>query len=210
MQTLPRPSGQTSEAPSSGRMGDARSLRSQAALRQALVGLIEEKALYSITMRDIALAAGVSYPTLFKHYASREALFEEIARKEITGFQEHVFLLGPAAPPWRPGEQICCYVLERRRLWRTLFTTGAAEAMRSEFLRHARELADSRTDLSLGAPTEVVSGVIASGIFEILSWWLARDATHPADEVARMLESLVLEPALNQPPGFFAAGSAQR
>jgi AcrR family transcriptional regulator len=184
------------------RLGDARSLRSQDLLRQALLRLIENHLFDKITLRDITSEAGVSYPTFFNHYDSKEDLFQDIARKEIIGLLT-AFRNERMSPEWRPGEGICVYIIERRSLWRTLLTAGASEAMRSEFIRRGRDLASDRATLGHGIPFDVVSAVVISGIFEIIAWWLAQDDDYPAESVSTILETLVIEPALNLPPGYF-------
>ncbi|WP_159983730.1 MULTISPECIES: TetR/AcrR family transcriptional regulator [unclassified Novosphingobium] len=165
--------------------------------------MIDIRALDKITLRDIAAEAGVSYPTLFNQYDNKEDLFQDIARKEIRELLTKGFQKGLGTTEWRPGEGICGYINERRTLWRTLLTAGASEAMRSEFIRIGRDMATGRSSLGHGFPIDVVSGVIASGIFEIISWWLGQDADHTTELTAEMLETLVIEPALGLRPGYF-------
>lgn len=187
------------------RLSDARSLRSQEALRAALLRLIEVKPFAEVSLKDITAEAGVSYPTFFKHFASKEALFEDLARQEISDFFQRTLTDEAGAPDWRPGEQMRLYVSERRGLWRTLLTAGAVEAMRSEFLRIGRERASVRPVLPHGFPVDMVSGVVISGLFEIIAWWLAQGEDAEQADVATMLETLVLEPVLGVPPGFFTS-----
>jgi AcrR family transcriptional regulator len=184
------------------RSDDPRSLRSRGLLKDALLKLIVDRPFDKITLRDISTEAGVSYPTIFNQYASKEALFQDIARAEIIDLLA-AFRDGLQLSVWRPGKGICAHISERRTLWRTLLTTGASEAMRSEFIRRGRDLAGDRRALGHGAPFDVVSGIIASGTFEIIAWWLVQDANHPVEHVADMLETLVIEPALDLPRGYF-------
>jgi AcrR family transcriptional regulator len=184
------------------RLNDVRSLRSQTLLRNALLRLVTDRSFDKITLRDITAEAGVSYPTFFNHYDSKEDLFQDIAREQIVGLLA-AFRTERTSPDWRPGEGMCVYVVERRNLWHTLLTAGASEAMRSEFIRQGRELATDRPSLAHGFPFDVVSGVIYSGTFEIIAWWLMQDADFPTATVSNMLETLVLEPALGLPAGYF-------
>lgn len=188
------------------RLTDARSLRSQELLRLALLRLIDSQALEKISLRDIASAAGVSYPTVFKHYDSKDDLFQDIARQQIRDLLA-AFRKGRMSPKWRPGEGMCAFINEHRALWRTLLTAGASQAMRSEFIQRGREFARGRPSLGHGFPFELVSGVVAGGIFEIIAWWLTQDADYPVETVSNMLETMVIEPALNLPPGFFTSRS---
>ena len=198
------PIGHDKVSPKSGRMSDVRSLRSQQLLRDALLRLIEHRPLDKITLREITVEAGVSYPTLFNHYSSKEDLFLDIARQEITDLLA-AFRDDRASPDWRPGANICAYITERRGLWQTLLTTGASEAMRTEFIRRGSDFTIDRMNLGHGFPFDVVSGVVASGIFEIIAWWLSQEPGYPVPNVADMLETLVIEPALSLPPEYFTS-----
>jgi AcrR family transcriptional regulator len=199
----PADAGEYSGAARPERLGDARSRRSRAALRDALLRLIQHRPFDKITVREITGEAAVSYPTFFNQYATKEALFQDIARTEVSDYLQKGFRRDVDSPDWRPGEGICAYVDARRTLWRTLFTAGASEAMRSEFIRQGRALAGSRTSLGHDFPVDLISGVVASGTFEILAWWLDAGADCPIAKVADMLETLVIEPALGVPPGHF-------
>ena len=185
------------------RRTDPRSLRSRDLLKNALLRLIEDNPLDKITLRDITSTAGVSYPTVFNHYDDKDDLFQDIARQEVMDLLIMGFRHGIGSPAWRPGAGICAYVMKRRSLWQTLLTTGASDAMRSEFIRGGRDLAGGRASLGNGFPIDVVSGVIASGTFEIIAWWLMQDADYPVSTISNMLETLVIEPALDLPPGYF-------
>lgn len=187
-----------------GRLGDVRSLRSQQLLRDALLRLITHHPLEKITLREITTEAGVSYPTFFNHYDGKDDLFLDIARKEITDLLV-VFREDHLSPEWRPGENMCTYITGRRNLWQTLLTTGATAAMRTEFIRRGSDFTIDRTSLAHGFPFDVISGVIASGTFEIIAWWLSQEPEYPVKSVSDMLETLVIEPALGLPPGYFTS-----
>lgn len=169
-----------------------------------MLRLIERQSFDKISLRDITTEAGVSYPTFFNHYDSKEDLFQDIARAEIMGLLT-AFRDGREAPLWRPGKGVCAYVVARRGLWRTLLTAGASEAMRSEFIRLGHDMAEGHEPLTHGFPFDMVSGVIASGLFEIIAWWLAQDADYPEAPVANMVETLVIEPGLGLTPGYFTS-----
>jgi AcrR family transcriptional regulator len=190
------------------RRDDPRSLRSRAQLRDALLRLIETQQFDKITLREITADAGLSYPTVFNNYDSKEELFRDITSEEI-GKLLAAFRSNIDSPDWRPGVGICALVREHRALWRTLFTAGASEVMRTEFIRRGREFVGDRTSLSHGFPFDLVSGVIASGIFEVISWWLGQGDDFPADTAADMLETLVIEPALSRRPGYFTNRKAR-
>lgn len=175
---------------------DARAARSRNALRGALLDLIEQKSFDQISIRDITTAAGVSYPVFFRQFATREDLLADVASEEIKT------LLTPFLD-WQESSAltICRSVQAHRTLWTTLLTAGAASIMRSEFIRVAKETApslDKRVNPWL--PVGLTAGVIVSGMFEVLAWWLTQPKDYPVEYIARILEVLVFEPAMRPQP----------
>lgn len=174
-------------------LNDARSVRSQAALRQALLDLMETVPFDRITLRDIMAGAKVSAPTFYRHYTTKEDLLTDIAREEIESFMAMSFP-APRADGRSPGEGICAFVDARRQKWRVLLPHGALGILREEFIRQAQERARRGPRLNPRFPGEVMAAVVASGLFEIIAWWLHQPADYPQAEVAQMLEQLVINP----------------
>lgn len=177
------------------KLSDARSTRSQQALRLALLRLMEQTPFEQISLRDIVSRAAVSYPTFYRHYATKEDLLADLARDEIVRFMSLPSTWPAEASGLSPGERVCAFVGPRRSLWRTLLTAGAAPIMREEFIRFGQELAERGPRLNPRFPSEVMAAVVASGLFEIIAWWLRQADDYPASEVAQMLELLVINPA---------------
>lgn len=182
----------SSRRPPAPKLSDARSTRSQQALRQGLLQLMEQTPFEEITLRDIVDRAEVSYPTFYRHYAAKEDLLADLARDEITRFMALPFARSGEGPS--PGERICDYIGPRRALWRTLLMGAAAPIMRAEFIRHGQEIAERGPRLNPRFPAEVMAGVTASGLFEIIAWWLRQGDDYPVSEVVQMLELLVINP----------------
>jgi len=91
---------------------------------------------------------------------------------------------------------ICEYVQEHRQLWTTLLTTGATAILREEFINASKTLVAERPPLNPDLPTDMAAAVVASGIIEILTWWLQQSDDYPADNIAQFLEWLVLNATL--------------
>lgn len=172
---------------------DARAQRSIEALRAALLDLIERKPFEQITIRDITDAADLSYPTFFRRFASKEALLEDIAAAEVG----RVLHLGEQAFEQRErpdsGAALCAYVQEHRRLWTVLLTGGAASAMRREFTRISREIAQSRARANPWIPIDLASAYTTSGIFEILTWWMQQPEDYPIENVIQYFDALIVD-----------------
>lgn len=171
---------------------DARAVRSGAALRDALLRLLERKSFDQITVRDICAEAGVHYATFFRHHAGKEALLDHIAAEQIVRSVELTLPIKDAGDDRGSLDALCAYVDEHRALWSTLLNGGAGAAMREEWLRQARIVAETREPVASWLPKEL--GIICSTslIVETVAWWLMQpEGAYGADQVAGILERLI-------------------
>ena len=146
-------------------------------MRTALLALVEDRSLGDISIKDITGQAGVSYPTFFRHYASKTAVVEDIATEEVRQ------LLALALEAFRQtgtADALCRYVQAHRKLWTVLLNGGAADAMRREFTRIGAESAGIGPRFAPWLPIELAAPFITSGIVEILAWWLRQPDDYPA------------------------------
>lgn len=177
---------------------DARQVRTRAKLQGAMLALLAEEPFERITVRAIAEAAQVGYATFFRHYPDKGALLHDLADDEITE------LLGRAAPLFTADDTrgscvaLIAYVAERRALWRALLTGGAAPILRERLVDQSRVLA-----LKLGgppsesrSPLELRVTYSTSAVLEIIAWWLREGEAMPIEEIAAILDRLVIRPTL--------------
>ena len=176
-------------------LSDARSIRSQEALRQALLDVMTQMPFDQISLRDIASRAGVSYPTFYRHYSAKEDLLAHIARQESLNFMSQPPNEGG---PSNAGEQICEFIAGRRQIWRILLSPGAIAVTREEFIRQGQDMAARGHRLNSRFPAEITSRVFASGLFEIIVWWFQQPDDFPQSEIAEMLSALVLDPVIRR------------
>lgn len=175
---------------------DARVQRSVDALRSAILELLESKPLDQILIREITDTAGLSYPTFFRRFASKDELVEDIAAEEV----RKLLTVGYTAALEKglypgSGEPLCLYVHQHRKLWRRLLTGGAAPAMRGEFMRVAAERAASHPRVNPWFPTELAVPFVAGGVFEILAWWMRQPDDYPVENVIKLFDALIVEPS---------------
>jgi AcrR family transcriptional regulator len=179
---------------------DARVERTRGALRDALLELLEEHPFDQLTIRDISARASAGYATFFRHYPDKASLLADLASAEISELLAHAMPILVSVDTHASCVALCSYVNARRRLWAVLLTGGAAANLREEFVRQARVLASetsadhSRPQSWLPADIAVTFGV--SGTVEILAWWLDRGSAHSIEEVASILDRLVIAPIL--------------
>jgi AcrR family transcriptional regulator len=169
-------------------LSDARARRSREALRGALLILLGERPFEQISIRDLCAASGVGYTTYFRHYSTREALLDDLAADEIRRLVGMALPVLDAVDSRAASTATCAYVDERRTLWSTLLTGGAAGFVREEFLRLAREVAKTHGAPAAWLPEELAIRLSIGALLEVLAWWLRQAEPVPIDQVAEILD----------------------
>lgn len=174
---------------------DARVQRSLEAMRAAFLELIGTKPLEQISIKEICDEAGLSYPTFYRRFASKDALLADVAAGEV----RQLLALGLSAmerqKSAQSAEAMCEYVEAHRRLWCVLLTGGAAGAMREEFMRLSREFAETHPRSNPWMPIDLAVAFVASGIFEILAWWMKQPDDYPTENIVKLFNALIIDSA---------------
>ncbi|MFK4873504.1 TetR/AcrR family transcriptional regulator [Novosphingobium sp. ZW T3_23] len=164
-------------------------------MRAAFLNLIAERPLDDISIKEICDAAGLSYPTFYRRFSGKDELLASIATEEVRQLLTFGFTALEAQDE-RGGNSaaaMCSYVADHRALWRTLLTGGAADAMRQEFMRRSRDIAESRPRSNPWLPVDLAVPFVTAGVFEILAWWMKQPDDYPTANVATLIEVLILE-----------------
>ena len=174
---------------------DARMRRTRKALHSAMLVLLERKQFDQVTIREIAAEAGIGYATFFRHHASKAELLEEVAAEQIGKLMALTLPLLDAADTRVSCLALCKYVGEHRALWSALLT-GAGRVMREEFIRLAAldSAGLGRTRSWLPVELGAIYGVTAT--VEILTWWLRRPDEFTAEQIAEIIDRLILIPTI--------------
>ncbi len=177
---------------------DARQVRSRKALTGAMLELLEEIPFDQLTIREITARAGTGYATFFRHYPDKESLLSDVASQEISSLLDMTLPVLAAASSAESTRALCAQVAEHRRLWSALLTGGAAGILRNEFIDKARDLVGPMGNGESWLPSDlgVVYGTGAT--VDLLAWWLAQDEPYSADEIAAILNRLIIEPLIGQ------------
>lgn len=187
---------------------ETRKRQSRAALRAALLELLGEKPFDQIMITEITIRAKVGYATFFRHYERKEDILSEIAAEQIAD------LLGMSIPVMLSADSaqstlaLCRFVDQRRSLWRTLLTGGAAASVRAEFVRQARSwsIAHAEGRLSPDVPLDLGTVCAAGSTIDALAWWLEQAPGMSSEQIAGYIDRLIIRPFV-QPDG--QPGTAQ-
>lgn len=179
---------------------DPRQVRSAQALREALLRLLERKEFDQITVKEIASEAKVHQATFFRHHADKEALLDHVAADEINHLVE--FSL-PQGHDIEGHKALCEYVSEHRTLWRALLNGGAGAAMRKEYLRISKGVAEHYVGAGSWLPQKLAIVSSTMLIIETISWWLEEDeGSYSVDDVAEILDKLAGVAISKSPPRY--------
>jgi AcrR family transcriptional regulator len=167
-----------------------------------MVELVAERAFGDITIAMLTDRAGVGYATFFRHYDDLSAVLVEVADSLIAE------LLVKLLPLFQQGDGLGLMrtltqeVVARRTLCHALLT-GAGDPIRQVVTQRAVEQAiASPAETPAALPRELVVTHLVGAALTILTWWLDRAPDMAADDVAAILDRLVLAPVLaDQVPG---------
>ncbi len=176
---------------------DVRSQRTREALMAALLVLLQEQSFEQVTIRGITMRAHIGYATYFRHFSSKEALLGEIASAEIAALLAMTTPLLAAANSAKSSLALCRWIAERRALWSVLLTGGAADPVRREFIRQARELPASSAAPAAWLPADLAVVHGAGGTIDLLAWWLTQEKGFSVERIAAILDRLIVTPLLD-------------
>lgn len=171
---------------------DVRARRSIQALQDAFLALLEQKPIDQIAIREITDTAGLSHPTFFRRFGSKEELLHHIATGELRKLLD-LSQSAIASQTLSSARQMCEYLHARRKLWRTLLTGGAASVMREEFMRSAAEVGARHPRPNPWIPLDLAVPFVTSGFFEILAWWMRQPDDYPIENVITLFNALIVE-----------------
>jgi len=177
---------------------DARIDRSRAALRTAILALLDRQRFEDLTIRAITARAGVGYATFFRHYSDKRALLNDVAADAIGELIARAMPIAAADDSRGACLVLCRYVHGRRRLWRALLNGGAAATVRDEFLRQARAMLPAQPPPPAWLPADLAVTVASLGTLEVLAWWLAARRPVPVEQMAEILDRLVIAAAVGR------------
>lgn len=180
---------------------DARQIRSRKALSAAMLELLEQAPFDQLTIREITLRAGTGYATFFRHYPDKEALLGDVASQEIASLLEMTLPLLDSASSAASTKALCRHVAEHRKLWSALLTGGAAGILRAEFIQQALELPAAMNRPESWLPADLAVVYATGATVDLLAWWLAQEESHSADQIAAILDRLIIAPVVGGQAG---------
>jgi len=168
--------------------------RTQLALRQALLELLEEKPFEQIKVKELTTRAGVGYATFFRRYSDKDHLLSDLAANEIDKLLTMTLPLLYTVDTLASTQALCAYVWEHRRVWKVLLNGGAAASLKEAYLHRALALAREQPSPKAWLPEELAVTFAVTAIIEMQAWWLKQPDPFPVKEMAVITNRLAVLP----------------
>jgi AcrR family transcriptional regulator len=179
---------------------DRRTLRTQSALRQALIELLERKAFDAITVQEIIDQANIGRSTFYAHCTGKEDLLRRSLRllgTELAEAQRAARAAGDAEKGRRLTFSLPMleHIAEHRRLYPAVSRGRAAEIFQAEMRSLAVELIGedfAALGLASHPAAAVMRQFVVGGFMSLLTWWQERRLDMPPAELDAIFQQLAL------------------
>ncbi|MEZ0481650.1 TetR/AcrR family transcriptional regulator [Planococcus sp. SSTMD024] len=197
----------------SGKPADLRVVRTQQAIRSALISLIEEKGFEAMSVKDIAERANINRGTFYSHYEDKYDLMDKCQQQLIEEMEIKIIRNIPQLIEGMKQIQdfavpvpLFEFLHDNKSLMKVLLgPKGDAgfQVKMKEFLSKA--LFERNKDILLGSgnslvPPRYLAAYIASAHIGVIQQWLNGDTGEPPEEIARIISTMTIKGP------FFAAG----
>jgi AcrR family transcriptional regulator len=176
---------------------DRRVARTRDRLGDALVGLMKEKPFDAITVQDVLDRAAVGRSTFYAHYRDKLDLFLSELDEFLEAMSTALSRSKDASERVAPVGEFFAHVAEERRLYKALSESGRMQDLlelgQGHFARGIeRRLAElPRSREVAPADRAAVAHALAGSLLSLLTWWMARAAPAPPDEMDDIYHRLV-------------------
>jgi AcrR family transcriptional regulator len=176
---------------------DLRVRRTRKLLQAALLCLLQERELESISVNEICESAMVHRTTFYKHYQdkydllqqSMQELFTELRAGMPTPQEAVAQTTESAAPPH--FVRMFEHAAANRTFYAAMLASGAGQAFRRLLEDTVAEAAEARIEAitaekgRLPVPLPVLAQFSAGALVRLLIWWLEQKQPLPATEMAQ-------------------------
>jgi AcrR family transcriptional regulator len=174
---------------------DRRVLKSQEAIKKAVIELMSEKSFDDITIQDISDRANVNRGTIYLHYVDKFDLLDKLIEEHINELRE--ICESACEMEWRPATLIFFEYFERNYLFfSTMLASKGSPSFRTRFLEFLieefKDEVDTTNGKNYGLSEDVIVQFIGTAYVGVVEWWLSNGMPYPphilAEQVGVLLE----------------------
>lgn len=177
---------------------DRRILRSQEAIKKAVIELMSEKNFDAITIQDISDRANVHRATIYLHYTDKFDLLDKLIEEHINNMKD--INQYACEMEWSEANLVYFEYFERHYLFfSTMLASKGAPSFRARFLEFLIE--EYKGELNMneernqGLDELIVGSFMGTAFVGIVEWWITNGMPHPphvmANQVGVLLERVV-------------------
>jgi AcrR family transcriptional regulator len=176
---------------------DKRILKSQEAIKKAVIELMSEKNFDDITIQDISDRANVSRGTIYLHYMDKFDLLDKLIETHINELRELCRSAAEAEMDYIDANLIWFEYFESNyQFFSTMLASKGAPYFRSRFLEFVIEEFKNELDITEGKnhglSEDVIIQFIGSAYVGVVEWWFKNGMPYPphvmAEQVGILLE----------------------
>lgn len=174
---------------------DRRKKYTRMVLKESLLNILQEKELFTITVKEICELADINRSTFYDHYADQFALLSEIEDELIEDMTNylHAYNVEQKVEAIQMTEKLITYFASKKEVCLTLLS----QRSHSSFEQKVRHVAEhfimqnvAHTYQIDTATFEYISAYMISGCIEVMKMWLENDMDKTPEEIARLITNL--------------------
>jgi len=174
---------------------DRRVARTRRALGDALMRLLQERSLESITVQDVLDAAGVGRATFYGHFRGKQDLLLSHFESVMAWMEARLRLDPPESRRVAPVAEIFAHVAQAREQIAAVAASGQLDALWELGRSHLNAMIAGRLALlTPGASRQrqaVASHFCTGALAELLRWWLWRPERPTPEEMDAIYHEMV-------------------
>lgn len=173
---------------------DRRILKSQEAIKKAVLDLMAEKGFNHVTLQDISDKANVSRRTIYLHYQDKYDLLDKLIEEHINEMRE--MCEWACEMDWKGATLAFFEYFERHYLFfSTMLASKGASSFRSRFLEFLMNEFKDEVDIGeakkQGLDEEVILRFMGTAYVGIVEWWITNGMPCPPQVVAHQVGILL-------------------
>ncbi|CAH1192069.1 hypothetical protein PAECIP111892_00839 [Paenibacillus auburnensis] len=173
---------------------DRRVIKSQQAIKKAILELMTEKNFDDITIMDISERANVNRGTIYLHYMDKYDLLDKLIEEHINELRE--LCQSAAEMTFKEGNYVWFEYFEKNHMFFSIMlTTKSAAHFRSRFLdlvveEYKVEL-DSSEGTNKGLNDDIVLQFLGAAIIGSVEWWFKNGMPYPPRVMAEQTGAIL-------------------
>jgi AcrR family transcriptional regulator len=173
---------------------DRRIIKSQEAIKNALIELMNEKSFDKITIQDISNRANVNRRTIYLHYMDKFDLLDKLIEEHINKLRDMCESLSDL-DFINGGKAFFEYFESHYLFFSTMLVGGGDNKFRAQFLDFSVELLKGEVNTvegkNKGLSEDIILRFVAAAYVEVVEWWFKNGMPYPPQVMSEQVGLLI-------------------